>query len=45
MSRSQDKGDDALRDLRVLEFLVKGSDPQPGMVMVRAAVRAQVESA
>jgi ABC-2 type transport system ATP-binding protein len=43
MSRSHDPGDDAMRDLRVLEFLVKGSDPLPGMVSVRAAVRASVE--
>jgi ABC-2 type transport system ATP-binding protein len=43
MARSREKGDDALRDLRVLEFLVKGRDPMPGMVMVRANVRAELE--
>jgi ABC-type polysaccharide/polyol phosphate transport system ATPase subunit len=43
MSRSQDRGDDALRDLRVLEFLVKGTDPMPGMIQVSADVRATVE--
>jgi ABC-type polysaccharide/polyol phosphate transport system ATPase subunit len=44
MSRSRDKGDDALRDLRVIDFLVKGTDPMPGMVFVRASVQATVES-
>jgi hypothetical protein len=43
MSRSRDRGDDALRDLRVLEFLVTGSDPMPGMIQVSADVRATVE--
>jgi ABC-type polysaccharide/polyol phosphate transport system ATPase subunit len=43
MSRSHDRGDDALRDVRVLEFLVKGSDPMPGMIFVRANVQARVE--
>ncbi len=43
MSRSREKGDDALRDLRVAEFLVKGRDPVPGMVMVRARVDAAVQ--
>jgi hypothetical protein len=43
MARSREKGDDALRDLRVLEFLIKGRDPMPGMVMVRANVRAELE--
>ncbi|MGB9185278.1 MAG: Wzt carbohydrate-binding domain-containing protein, partial [Solirubrobacteraceae bacterium] len=43
MSRSHDPGDDAMRDLRVLEFLVKGSEPLPGMISVRAAVHASVE--
>ncbi|MFZ0041627.1 MAG: Wzt carbohydrate-binding domain-containing protein, partial [Solirubrobacteraceae bacterium] len=44
MSRSREKGDSALRDLRVIEFLVKGRDPMPGMVMVRADVRAALET-
>jgi ABC-type polysaccharide/polyol phosphate transport system ATPase subunit len=42
MGRSHDTGDDALRDLRVIDFLVTGS-PLPGMVMVRAEVAATVE--
>jgi len=44
LSRSREKADDALRDLRVLEFLVTGSDPQPGMVTVRADVRAELDT-
>jgi ABC-2 type transport system ATP-binding protein len=44
LSRSRDRGDDALRDLQVLEFLVKGSDPMPGMIYLRANVEASVES-
>jgi ABC-2 type transport system ATP-binding protein len=43
MSRSRDAGDDAIRDLRVIDFLVTGS-PLPGMVMVSAEVAATVES-
>ncbi len=43
VSRSRDRGDDALRDLRVIDFLVTGSDPMPGMVFVRASVQATVE--
>jgi ABC-2 type transport system ATP-binding protein len=43
MSRSHDKGDDALRDLRIIDFLVTGRDPMPGMVFVRASVDATVE--
>ncbi len=42
VGRSRDKGDDALRDLRVIEFLIKGRDPIPGMVMVRTRVRADL---
>jgi hypothetical protein len=43
MSRSRDAGDDAIRDLRVIDFVVTGS-PLPGMVMVSAEVAATVES-
>ena len=43
MSRSHDKGDDALRDLRIIDFLVTGRDPMPGMIFVRASVDATVE--
>ena len=43
MARSRDRGDDALRDLRVIDFLVKGTDPMPGMVFVSANVQATVE--
>jgi ABC-2 type transport system ATP-binding protein len=43
MSRSRDKGDDALRDLRVVDFLVKGGDPTPGMILVGARVQATIE--
>jgi ABC-2 type transport system ATP-binding protein len=43
MSRSHDKGDDALRDVRIIDFLVTGRDPMPGMVFVRASVEATVE--
>jgi ABC-type polysaccharide/polyol phosphate transport system ATPase subunit len=44
MSRSRDKGDDALRDHRVLEFLVRGTDPMPGMVYVRPNVETTIET-
>jgi hypothetical protein len=43
LARSRDRGDDALRDLQVLEFLVKGSDPMPGMIYLSANVQASVE--
>ena len=43
MARSRDAGDDAIRDLRVLEFLVTGN-PMPGMVLVSADVSARVET-
>ncbi|MGI8862953.1 MAG: Wzt carbohydrate-binding domain-containing protein, partial [Solirubrobacteraceae bacterium] len=42
-SRSRARSDDALRDLRVLDFLVKGPDPMPGMISVRARVDARLE--
>jgi ABC-type polysaccharide/polyol phosphate transport system ATPase subunit len=45
IARSRDRGDDALRDLRVIDFLVKGSDPMPGMIILRPDVRASVEPA
>ncbi len=44
MSRSRARGDDALRDTRLVDFLVKGSDPMPGMVFVAASVDASVGS-
>jgi ABC-2 type transport system ATP-binding protein len=43
MARSRDAGDDAIRDLRVLEFLVTGN-PMPGMVLVSADVSARVDT-
>jgi ABC-type polysaccharide/polyol phosphate transport system ATPase subunit len=43
ISRSRDQGDMVLHDLRLTDFLVKGSDPMPGMVVVRADVRATIE--
>ncbi len=43
LGRSRDTGDDAIRDLRVIDFLVTGA-PLPGMVMVSAEVSASVES-
>jgi ABC-type polysaccharide/polyol phosphate transport system ATPase subunit len=43
VARSAERADDALRDVRLLDFLVKGSDPQPGMISVRANVEATVE--
>jgi ABC-type polysaccharide/polyol phosphate transport system ATPase subunit len=45
LSRSRAKSDDALRDVRVVDFLVKGTDPMPGMISVRARVVAQLERA
>ncbi len=44
ISRSHDAGDDAVRDLRMLDFLVTGSDPMPGMIFVSAQVNATVET-
>ena len=43
ISRSGTTGDDVLHDLRVAEFLVKGSDPMPGMIFVNNRVEATVE--
>jgi ABC-2 type transport system ATP-binding protein len=43
ISRTGATGDDALRDVRIADFLVKGSDPMPGMIFVRAQVDASVE--
>jgi hypothetical protein len=45
VARSRAGGDEALRDLRVLDFLIKGTDPLPGMISVRADVQARVEGA
>jgi ABC-type polysaccharide/polyol phosphate transport system ATPase subunit len=43
ISRSGSLGDDVLHDVRIAEFLVKGPDPIPGMVVVDANVTATVE--
>jgi hypothetical protein len=43
VARTRASRDDALRDLRVLDFLVKGTDPIPGMVEVAADVRVEVQ--
>jgi ABC-2 type transport system ATP-binding protein len=43
ISRSRERGDDVLRDVRLLDFLVTGADPMPGMIFVRADVKASVE--
>jgi ABC-2 type transport system ATP-binding protein len=43
ISRSQARGDMVLHDVRLMDFLIKGSDPVPGMVLVRADVHATVE--
>jgi ABC-type polysaccharide/polyol phosphate transport system ATPase subunit len=45
ISRSGARGDDALHDLRIADFLVMGSDPMPGMIFVRAGVDATVDPA
>jgi len=45
LSRSRARADDALRDVRVVDFLVKGTDPEPGMISVRARVDARLERA
>ncbi len=42
-ARSRARSDDALRDVRVIDFLVKGTDPMPGMISVRARVDARLE--
>ncbi|HEX3689718.1 MAG TPA: Wzt carbohydrate-binding domain-containing protein, partial [Solirubrobacteraceae bacterium] len=44
LARSRQHGDDALRDQRVIDFLIKGTDPQPGMIHVNANVTATIES-
>ena len=44
VSRSRSHGDTALRDVRLLDFLVLGTDPMPGMIYVRAKVAATVQS-
>jgi hypothetical protein len=43
ISRSGSPGDDVLHDVRIAEFLVKGPDPIPGMVVVDANITATVE--
>jgi ABC-type polysaccharide/polyol phosphate transport system ATPase subunit len=43
ISRSGTTGDDVLHDIRVAEFLVKGSDPMPGMIFVSTRVQTSVE--
>jgi ABC-type polysaccharide/polyol phosphate transport system ATPase subunit len=43
ISRSGARGDTALHDLRIADFLVMGSDPMPGMIFVRAGVDATVD--
>jgi ABC-2 type transport system ATP-binding protein len=43
ISRSGTTGDDVLNDVRVAEFLVKGSDPMPGMIFVSNRVEASIE--
>jgi ABC-2 type transport system ATP-binding protein len=43
IARSDTPGDLALRSLRVLDFLVKGAEPTPGMVSVTTDLEAVVE--
>jgi ABC-2 type transport system ATP-binding protein len=43
ISRTRNRGDMVMRELRLTDFLVKGKDPMPGMVFVRANVHADVE--
>jgi ABC-2 type transport system ATP-binding protein len=43
IARSDTPGDLALRSLRVLDFLVKGAEPTPGMVSVATDLEAVVE--
>jgi ABC-2 type transport system ATP-binding protein len=43
ISRSRRAADYALRDVRIADFLVKGTDPMPGMIFVRARVDASIE--
>jgi ABC-type polysaccharide/polyol phosphate transport system ATPase subunit len=42
ISRSRTRGDDAMREVRVTDFLVKGRDRLPGMITVHPEVRAYV---
>jgi hypothetical protein len=42
--RGRSRGDTALRDVRLIDFLVIGTDPMPGMIYVRAEVAATVQS-
>jgi ABC-2 type transport system ATP-binding protein len=43
ISRTGSPGDDVMHDVRIAEFLVKGSNPMPGMIFVRARVESTVE--
>jgi hypothetical protein len=43
IARSRRQSDLALHDVRILDFLIQGSEPTPGMVSVRADVRATLE--
>jgi hypothetical protein len=43
VSRSRRTADTAMNDVQILDFLVKGSDPMPGMIFVRAGVDASIE--
>ena len=43
ISRTGTPGNDAIHDVRIVEFLVKGSDPTPGMIVVAPRVEATVE--
>jgi ABC-type polysaccharide/polyol phosphate transport system ATPase subunit len=45
VARRRAAGDAALRDLRVLDFLVRGAELTPGMISVSADVHAYVEGA
>ena len=44
VSRSRSRRDTVLRDVRLIDFLVIGTDPMPGMIYVRAEVAATVRS-
>jgi hypothetical protein len=41
--RNRTPGDTALRDVRLLDFLVRGTTPDPGMVAVREELELVVE--
>ena len=43
IARNGTIGDVVLRDLRLLDFLIRGSEPKPGMVAVRERLRAVVQ--